>query len=256
MLEDRLLERAQRRGRGEPELGGQAAAVVVVGGERLGLAVAAIQREHLLAAQALAQGLLGDELGELVNQDGVAAEREVGVDAVLGRAQPAVVEPRRGRRDRFLVREVRQGGAAPERERVAQQRGGRRCVAVGQRCPPARREDLELGGVDRAREQRVAVPAGDELVLAERLAQRGHEVVQAARGAGRGVFAPQEVHQPLSVEHFAGVQRQHGEQQPLAALAECHDAGAVVDLQRAEDQVAHAALARPYQCSPATVSAM
>ncbi len=171
MLEDRLLEGAQRRGGGEPELGGQAAAVAVVGGKRLGLAVAAVQREHLLAAQALASGMVGDELGELGDDLGVAAEREVGIDAVLGGAQAAILQAGRGGSDGVLVREILQGRPAPECERVGQQRGGGPRVAVGERRPPTGREVLELLRVERFRHEHVAAAAGDQLAVAERLAQ-------------------------------------------------------------------------------------
>ena len=63
--------------------------------ERVGLAAAAIQREHQLApAAARGCGCSRDERLELADDARVAAEREVGVDAVLERGEPRVLEAR------------------------------------------------------------------------------------------------------------------------------------------------------------------
>ena len=61
----------------------------LVGVERLGLASRAVEREHQLAAQPLAQRVLGDQRLELADQLSVAAERELGVDAPLERQRGA-----------------------------------------------------------------------------------------------------------------------------------------------------------------------
>ena len=53
---------------------------LAVGLERLGLAPGAVEREHLLAAQPLAQRMLADERLELAGDLGVAAAGEVRVD--------------------------------------------------------------------------------------------------------------------------------------------------------------------------------
>ena len=61
--------------------------------ERLGLSARAVEREHQLAAQALAMGVLRDQRLQLADQLGVAAERKVGLDALLERREAQVVEP-------------------------------------------------------------------------------------------------------------------------------------------------------------------
>ena len=66
--ENRLLELPQALARLDPELVGQGAAGVAVGLQRVGLAVAAVQREHQLRAQALAVRVLGDEALEPFEQ--------------------------------------------------------------------------------------------------------------------------------------------------------------------------------------------
>ena len=68
--------------------------------------------------------MLGDEPLELGHDVGVAAERQVGVDALLQRRGVALLEPGDlGLRER-LVRDVGQSRPAPQRERLAQPRGG------------------------------------------------------------------------------------------------------------------------------------
>ena len=61
--------------------------------ERVGLAAAAVEREHQLAAQALAEHVLGDQRLELRHQLVMAAERQVGVDPILERGQPELLQP-------------------------------------------------------------------------------------------------------------------------------------------------------------------
>jgi hypothetical protein len=56
------------------------------------LASTAIEGEHPLAVQALAQRMLGHEPVELAGQLGVAPGRQVDVDRHLGCPQPQVLE--------------------------------------------------------------------------------------------------------------------------------------------------------------------
>src|SRR5439155_709716 len=82
-----------------------------VGLERLGLAAVAVEREHQMRPQSLAQWVLGDELLELGEQALVVAEREPGADVPLARRHPQLLEaPYRPLRER-LVGKVR--GRAP-----------------------------------------------------------------------------------------------------------------------------------------------
>ncbi len=65
LAQDRLLELLQRRARVDPELVHERPARVLVGVERLGLPPGAVERQHLLPAQALSQRVLPHEGGEL-----------------------------------------------------------------------------------------------------------------------------------------------------------------------------------------------
>ena len=74
--------------------------------------------------------MLGDQCLELSDDLRVAAEREVGVDAILEAGDASLLEaPDLGLRER-LVGEVGERRAAPEIERVAQAIGSGRGIAV------------------------------------------------------------------------------------------------------------------------------
>ena len=136
LAQDRALQLLQRRARLDPELVDEHAAGGLVGGQRLGLAARPVEREHQLAAQALAEGVLRRQRVELRDQRGVAAEREVGVDPHLDREQVHLLEAPDRRLGERLVGEVGERGAAPERERLAQLLGG--LLRLGCRRPPGR----------------------------------------------------------------------------------------------------------------------
>ena len=132
--EDLPLELPQRRARLEPELV-ERRPRVAVGLERLGLPARAVEREHQLPAQPLAVRMLGDQRLELADELGVAAEREVGLDPLLERRQPQLLEPRRLDPRERLVVELGQRRPAPQRERLAQQ--ARRRARARRRAPSA-----------------------------------------------------------------------------------------------------------------------
>ena len=117
--EDRLVQALQLGAGLDADLLDERRARVAVGGERLRLAAGAIEREHPLGVQALAQRVLGDERVELADHLGVPAGREVGVDRHLGRAQAQLLEPADLGRGERLVGEVGERLAAPQRERLA-----------------------------------------------------------------------------------------------------------------------------------------
>ena len=120
--QDRPLERLQRRRRLDAEALDQRVPRRAVGLERLGLPSGAVQREHLLPAEALAQRVLGDEGLELGDERRMPAEREVGVDPLLERREAQLLEPLAGRGGERLVGEVGERRPAPEVERLAEQR--------------------------------------------------------------------------------------------------------------------------------------
>ena len=92
--EDRLLELAQLAAGLDPELLDERPPRLLVGLERLGLAARAVEREHQLAAQALAQRVLVDQRLELADERrrGAPSARSR-VDPLLERSEAQLLEP-------------------------------------------------------------------------------------------------------------------------------------------------------------------
>jgi hypothetical protein len=88
--EDRLLQALELRTRRKAEIGVEGAHRVAVRVERLSLPPGAVQGEHELGPQPLAQRLARYQLLELADELGSAANGQVGLEAVLDRrgAQP------------------------------------------------------------------------------------------------------------------------------------------------------------------------
>ena len=124
LLKDPSLEIPQRRRRVDAELLGQGAPGLLVGGEGLRLAVAAVEGEHELAARALAQRLARDQRLDFADGLGVAAERELGLDPLLHEGEPELLEAARLGDGEGLV-ELRERRPAPQGDGIREKlRGG------------------------------------------------------------------------------------------------------------------------------------
>ena len=117
---DHPLELAKLVARLEAELVDQREPPVLERLQRLRLSPRPIERQHLVAAQTFAQRVARDQRLELGDQLLVAAERELGVDPLLERYQPQLLETRRLGLGEGLEGEVGKGCAAPRRERLAE----------------------------------------------------------------------------------------------------------------------------------------
>ena len=165
---------------------------------------------------------------------------------LLERRQPGLLQPLRLARERLVVGEVAERRPVPQLERLAQPAGRalglaareRRATLAHERVEPPRVE-LAVGDL-----QRVAAVARREPAVAERLAQPGDEVVQAAPRRRRRRLAPEPVDQPIARQRLVGVQQEDGEQDALPALLQRHGPCAVLDLERAKDAKSHAGLWR------------
>ena len=73
LRQHRLLQTLQHRARLEPELLGERAARLLVGGKGFGLSARSIEREHQLGAQALPERVANDERLKLAHELGVPA---------------------------------------------------------------------------------------------------------------------------------------------------------------------------------------
>src|SRR5262249_10965074 len=89
--------------------------------ERLGLPAGAVERQHQLAAQPLAQRAVPNEGLELADELGAGPPLEVGVDPLLESVESQLVQPPDLALGERLGGGVGERRAAPERERLAQQ---------------------------------------------------------------------------------------------------------------------------------------
>src|SRR5205823_5735290 len=106
----------ERRARVDPELVYERAPGGVIRLERLRLAAAAVEREHQLRTETLAQRMSRDGRFEVADELPVTSVLELRVGPFLERGEPKLLEPLDLRlRERF-EREVGERRAAPERE--------------------------------------------------------------------------------------------------------------------------------------------
>ena len=238
LRQDRALELAQPLARLDPQVVGQRAACVAVGLQRVGLAVAPVQREHELRPEPLPIGVLGDHPLEPAEQGGVAAQRQFRLGQQLQRRDALLDEPRDLALGERLEGQIRQRAPAPERQRLLEHRRRPRRAARGQLAAALPDQALEPVRVDALgiEPELVAVLAGLDLPAApERAAQPRDVDLHGLGGRGRRTLAPQLVDQPVAAERLAGVQEQHRQQRPLPGAADGHHAVAVDDLERTED---------------------
>ena len=247
LAQDPALELAHPRRGLEPQLLRQRGAVLAVAGQRVGLPARPIEREHQLAAQALAQRMAAREPLELPDELVVAPEREVGIDAVLERDAVTLLQMR-ALDERERLGELRQRRTPPERERRAQPRRRRRRVARVQRGAPLGAQALEAHEVQRLRRQRerIARRARPQRPGGQRLAQPRHVDVDHLHGRLRDVLAPQVVHQALHRHRAVGVQRQPRQQRARLAPAESQRRVRVDDLERAQHAEVHGVSGQRY----------
>ena len=237
--QDRALEPLQSGPRFQAELADQDLAGRPVGAERFGLPPAAVQGEHQLPVQALAQRVHRDQRLELADDVGVTAQRQVGLDPVFGRAEPELLQPPGLHLRERLAAEVAEGGAAPELKRRAQARGSRsrlvrRELAAALPDQPLEPVRVELAVVDL---QAVRTRPGQQHGRAESLAEPGDVHLKAALRARRRLIAPQVVDEGSARDRLVRVQQQDGQQPAQPGAADLDHAPVGADLDRPEDPI-------------------
>ena len=252
LREDHPVERAGLGGGLEAPLLVERAARRLVGVERLLLPPRPDVRKHQEAAEPLAIRVLRGQPGGVGNHVVVRAELDLGLDAILERRQPELVEPRDLPLEEALVREVGERRSAPQRQRVAE--GGR--ALGGRKRPRIVDEPLEAAGVDHARLRAERIPAGARLdrLLPERVPQTRHGVLHDRFCRRRRPTRPEVVDQRVPRDHRARMQHQIGEHRTLPWTAERDALFPRANLQRAEHEkrsgvVRHGRVRRRYSSS-------
>ena len=231
---------------------------VLVGLERVGLAVGAVEGEHQLGPETLPVRVLVDERLELPDHLAVAAEHELRLDQPFERDGMQLVEPGGLALRERLVGEVGQRRAAPQRERLLEGRHrGLRASRVelgpGLRHEPLEPVRVELLGVEL---ELVAVVARDDHVrgpASERLPEPGDVHLQRLGGRRRRVLAPQLVDHAIGAERLVRVQQEQREHGSALAAAQRDALASFESLERAEDAEVHASGGRGRPGGPPNV---
>jgi hypothetical protein len=242
MAQDRLLELLQRGAWMQAKLLVERLAHVLVGRECVRLAFGAIEGEHLLSAQALAQRVHRDQRLELSDELRGTSAEEIGVDPILQRGELKLLEMRRlGRGKRF--RELAQRRPAPQGERVAQVVGRRATISRRKRGAPLLGQPQEAIQVQELGVELQDVPRRPCVQDRARqdLAQPRDVDLHHLRAAVGDCLAPETVDEALARDGASRVEHEHRKQRTRAAARQLQWTALVDDLQRAENPELHGA---------------
>jgi hypothetical protein len=120
--QDRSLQLAQRHTRLDPDFADERLARPPVGIQSVCLSARSIQREHELGPESLPQWMVLDQPFQLRDGVRVATELEVGVDPLLERREPCLLQTCDLVLGERLGRELDERGPPPAGERLAQLR--------------------------------------------------------------------------------------------------------------------------------------
>ncbi len=238
------VERVQLRARLQAEFTDQFRPRTLVRDECLAPPSAAVQSEHQLAVQPLAQRVAGDG-GLDVHEDGrMPAEAELRLDPLLEGGHAGVVEPWRLDLGQLLRTAARQSVSPPQGQRGAQPGGGRGVVPPLRRLGRGGGQPVELAQVQHGvfQQQDVAPGPGRQYVpVTARAAQDVPEpldvVLQGGAGRGRRRVSPEAVDQILGRNDLVRPQQQEHEQIPLLGSGHRNGLAPAHDLQRPQNPV-------------------
>ena len=168
---------------------------------------AAVEREHLRAADPLAQRMLLCERCELAHELRMASYRQVGFDAFFQRAEAQLIEARDRRLREGVVGEVGKRGAAPQAECFPQRgRGSGRLGVRGFFAQPFEAVEVELSWLQ---PQFVAGGSRHDRVGSEAAPQLRDIDVQALGRGRRSVRPPQmsSISRSVATTSFAWISR-------------------------------------------------
>ena len=148
LAQDCRLELAELGAGIDAELVDEGLTRSAIGGEGVGLPTGAVEGQHELGTRTLAERLCLDERLELRDELGVAAQREIGVDALLENDRAELLEAGYLVLRERLVEEVRERRPTPESERLAHRALGGDRIASCERGAPFLREPHKAVDVD------------------------------------------------------------------------------------------------------------
>jgi hypothetical protein len=182
----------------------------------------------------------GDEPLELRDDLGVTAEREIGVDPLLDRAQAEVLEPVDVGAGEVLVPEVGERLAAKEIERRTEELAlaGRVTLAVRPFEKALDAAEVRPLAIDA---QGIAGRPRLDRVRAEQLPQRGDVALEGVRRSLRRRGAPERLDQLVGGNHLVRAQEEERQQHPLLRPWGCYVAPVLDDFERPQNPDFHPA---------------
>lgn len=218
--QDLLLEPAQPRRGDDTEVLVQEATRALEGPQRVRLTTAPVQRHHVQRPEFLAVRVLSRQPIELGHDVAVPAGREPGLHHLLHCCQMEFSQPGDLHVERLLATDVLERRTPPQRERVAQHRGG--ALGIGRyQCSSSHDSSLEVQNVEGVGVDTDPV-AGPFSVddRPEDLAELRHIRLHGVSGSVRRLIAPQPVDQSVDRHHAVRVSEQHREHEALLGASE------------------------------------
>jgi len=184
-------------------------ASALIDAQCFGLTPRAVEREHQLAAQALAQRMLTDQCLELANKRSASPERKIRVDSILQGGHARLLQTRQLALGERFIDEVRERLAPPQGQRISQAPG--RAARVARKRPATfgdqRLEPMHID-VGPIGIQHVAARAREHHAFPERLAQLRDVHLDRLRGGCGSALPPQLLDQAIARDDLTGMQEQ------------------------------------------------
>ncbi len=215
VAEDLRLQLGQRGGRFEPQLASQLRTEAGVRAQRLRMPSAAVQREHVLSPEPLAQRPVGDAPLQHADRANLLVECQPCIHQDLECPLAHLVEAGLLGGQRRVVGELGERWPAPPLQGVGDEfsgptRAGRECCP-GLGHPPFESDGVDGVGVDN---QHVAARSGLQRgIVAEVMTQARHVALHGADGSRRWVVAVQDVDESVVADHDVAVHQKRGEEQ-------------------------------------------
>ena len=235
--EDHALQPAQLRSRLDAQLLHQQRAAGAHRLECLRLPAGAIQRDHQLRPQPLAQRMLRDQRLQLTDEVGIGPAGQLRRQPLLERLQPTLLEARDLDLGELIEAMIRQRVPTPQGERRPQV-GSSPLRIIATACQArALQEGLEPVGIDGlwVDDQRVAgglVAHGGPVT--QPLAEARDLLLERRHCARRELVAPEGVEQLVDRNRCGRPQGQHHEQPPLLDAVEADELARNLDLERTQ----------------------
>src|SRR5215469_7861095 len=195
VTQDVPLERLELLARLQTELLTEEPARAAVGGERIGLALAAEEGEHQLAPEALAEWLLRDQALQLRGKLGMPTKGEFSIDPLFQTGKAELVQALGFQRKHAAIGHVGQCRPAPQPKRGPQAVGGKAGGAAGKRITAFAQELIETPGVQPLRRHRKNVPRRARAYVSRLRSALGEKRMRATssrhRRAGARARVPQ-----------------------------------------------------------------